>query len=65
MFDEPVALRFLVRQDGSGTHWMVWDRLLRRPARVKGEELVKLGFSAAETLKDSLNADPPQRWSRL
>lgn len=64
MVDEASAPRFLVRQDGSGTHWMVWDRLLKRPARLKGEELVKLAFSAAETLKDSLNADPPQRWSR-
>jgi hypothetical protein len=47
--------RFLVRQDGSGTNWMVWDRLLKRPARLKGEE--KLSFSAAEALRDSLNAD--------
>ena len=51
--------RFLVRQDGSGTNWMVWDRLLKRPAKLKGEELVKLAFSAAEALRDSLNAGPP------
>ena len=56
---ESLLPRFLVRQDGSGTKWMVWDRLLKQPAMLKSEKLVKLAFSAAETLRDSLNADPP------
>jgi hypothetical protein len=65
---DPSPPRFLVRQDGSGTHWMVWDRLLKRPAFLKEQQLVKLTFSAAETLRDSLNADPPSpahRWSGI
>ena len=49
--------RFVVKQDSSSKSWMVWDRLLERPAMLKGEELSKLAFSSAETLKDTLNAD--------
>lgn len=49
--------RFLVRPNNDGKTWMVWDRLLERPAMLKGEELDKLAFSAAETLRDTLNAD--------
>ena len=49
--------RFLVRRDGTGSKWMVWDRVLKRPAVFKDEELVRLALSAAETLRDALNAD--------
>lgn len=46
---EPALLRYLVRQNGSGDKWMVWDRLLKRPALLETQELDNLAFSAAET----------------
>ena len=49
--------RFLVRQDASAENWMVWDRLMKRPAMLKGQCLVSLALSAAETLRDALNGD--------
>jgi hypothetical protein len=54
-----VEQRFTVKQDGSGKTWLVWDGLLKRPSVLKGEELKDLAFSAAETLRDALNADHP------
>jgi hypothetical protein len=38
---------------------LVWDGLLKRPVELKGEELKDLALSAAETLRDALNADHP------
>jgi hypothetical protein len=49
--------RYVVRQSDDSKTWMVWDLLLQRPAVLKREELNKLAFSAAETLRDTLNAD--------
>lgn len=49
--------RFLVRRDSTGSKWMVWDRVMKRPAFFKDEELVRLALSAAENLRDALNAD--------
>jgi hypothetical protein len=56
---ESAEQRFSVRQDGSGKTWLVWDGLLKRPAVLKGKELNDLAFSAAEALRDALNADHP------
>lgn len=53
---EPPPYRFLVRRDRTETNWMVWDRKLKRPARFKDDELVGLSLSAAEHLRDALNA---------
>lgn len=57
--EESLWPRFTVKEDSTGMTWLVWDRLLGRPAVMKGEELKDLAFSAAETLKDTLNADHP------
>jgi hypothetical protein len=54
---EPEKQRFTVKQDSSGKTWLVWDSLLQRPALLKGEELKNLALSAAETLRETLNAD--------
>lgn len=47
--------RFMVRKDASGDHWMVWDRIDRRPARFENKPLTRLANSTAEMLKDQLN----------
>jgi hypothetical protein len=56
---EPAEERFSVKPDGSSKTWLVWDGLLKRPAVLKGKDLNDLAFSAAEALKDALNADHP------
>ena len=48
--------RFIVRQD-TGDHWIVWDSQLNQPAELKSEKLIGLALSAAEALRDTLNAD--------
>jgi hypothetical protein len=57
MVANETAPRFLVRRDASAENWMVWDRLTKRPAMLKGQDLVSLALSAAENLRDTLNAD--------
>jgi hypothetical protein len=54
---ESAQHRFVVKQDGRGPTWVVWDGLLKRPAVLKAEKLEGLAFSAAEALGDTLNAD--------
>jgi hypothetical protein len=57
MMAESLQQRFTVKQGSSGKTWLVWDGWLKQTAVLKGEELRDLSFSAAETLRDTLNAD--------